>query len=387
LISIPTYVLLYLGLKDRATGEAAAKYFFLSILSSALLLYGLSFLYGMGGTTVIASGVDSPHSLRESLLALADSDDAAGLATFAPIAFVLLLAGLGFKMAAVPFHFYAPDVYQGATNANAGLLAVLPKAAGVIGLVRLTMLLDPLVGDFAWQAVLVVSMLTMTIGNVCALWQKNFRRLMAYSSIAHAGYMLIGLAVALAASTEVNRTGGVPGISAMLLYLVVYAFASVGSFAAAAWLSGDDHELNDVDELKGIGRTHPQAAAPLAVFMFSLAGIPPLAGFWGKFSLFGSAIQFARGETGSTQMWFIALAVLGGLNAAIAAAYYLRIIGVMYFQAHTTRRAARGGIGALIAVGLCAAIVVLIGLRPTPAFTGAEQAGESVAEAVELRGP
>ncbi|MEQ8786300.1 MAG: NADH-quinone oxidoreductase subunit N [Pirellulaceae bacterium] len=373
LISIPTYALLYLGQRDRGTSEATVKYFFLSILSSAMLLYGLSFVYGMGGTTVIAGG-EGVASLRAAFDGLANTDEAHGLAQLAPIAFVLLLAGLGFKMAAVPFHFYAPDVYQGATNANAGVLAVLPKIAGVIGLVRLATLLAPLVGDFAWQSVMVISLLTMTIGNVCALWQKSFRRLMAYSSIAHAGYMLIGLSVALASPQ------GALGLTAMLFYLLVYAFASLGSFAAAAWLSGEQRELDAIDELKGVGRTHPQAAGPLAVFMFSLAGIPPLAGFWGKFSLFGSAVQIARTtDSQSVQMWFVVLAVVGALNAAIAAAYYLRIVASLYFQPHAARAPARGGIGALAATALCTIVVVLVGISPGGAFGIAEQAGETAA--------
>lgn len=375
LISIPTYALLFLGLKNRATGEATVKYFFLSILSSALLLYGLSFIYGMGGTTVIAGGSGGVASLSQTLRTLTEGEgDVAGLAQLAPIAFVLLLAGLGFKLAAVPFHFYAPDVYQGATNANAGVLAVLPKIAGVIGLVRLTTLLAPLVGDFAWQSVMVISLLTMTIGNVCALWQNSFRRLMAYSSIAHAGYMLIGLSVALASPQPAL------GLTAMLFYLLVYAFASLGAFAAAAWLSDEHRSLDGIDELRGVGRTHPSAAGPLAVFMFSLAGIPPLAGFWGKFSLFGSAIQIARAtDSESVQMWFIVLATVGALNAAIAAAYYLRIVAVLYFQPHTTRQPARGGIGALVAVALCTIVVVVVGVSPGGAFGIAEQAGESAA--------
>ncbi len=271
LISIPTYVLLFLGRRNRSSAEATVKYFFLSILASALFLYGLSFLYGVAGST----------NLQEIRSQLA-SADLSPLSGFLPIALVLMFAGLGFKIAAVPFHFYAPDVYQATTNANAGLLAVVPKAAGVIALVRLAVAVSTATSDFAWQLALIVSILSMTLGNVCALWQRDLRRLLAYSSIAHAGYMLIGLAVGIAAG---ERAIGYNGMGAMLFYLFVYSAASLGAFATLAYLS-DEREVSRLDELAGLTNRHPIAAALLAVFMFSLSGIPPLAGFWGKLGLF-----------------------------------------------------------------------------------------------------
>src|SRR5262245_11455900 len=196
LISIPTYVLLFLGRRDRASGEATMKYFYLSILSSALLLYGFSLLYGLGKTTLIA-GTSAIPGIREAITALSPT---APLAPLASLALVLVTAGLGFKLTIAPLQFYAPDVYQGTTSANAGLLAVAPKIAAVVGLVRLAIVAMPSVADFAWQLSLILAILTMTIGNVCALWQRNVRRLLAYSSIAHGGYLLIGLAAAAAAT-------------------------------------------------------------------------------------------------------------------------------------------------------------------------------------------
>lgn len=379
LISIPTYILLFLGRRDRATAEATVKYFFLSILSSALLLYGFSFLYGMSGTTLIESLVGTA-SMRDQIEALKGNAD--GLAQFGPLALILVLAGLGFKIAAVPFHFYAPDVYQGTSNGNAALLAVVPKIAGVVALVRLVPLLLPVVGDFAWQATMVVALLTMTIGNVCALWQKNFRRLMAYSSIAHAGYMLIGLSVAVAAAQARDVAGEQLGLSALLFYLLVYAFASLGAFATVAWLGDEEREIDGVDELAGLVRSQPRAAAALAAFMFSLAGIPPLAGFWGKFTLFGSAISLAGGaESGSVRLWFTVLAIVAAINAAIAAAYYLRVIGVMFFQPSVARVPAAGGYGKLVTVTACTIAVVLIGVRPHWIVDPARQAADDAAYA------
>ncbi|MEX2175196.1 MAG: proton-conducting transporter membrane subunit, partial [Pirellulaceae bacterium] len=170
LISIPTYVLLFLGRRDRASSEATMKYFFLSIFSSALLLYGLTMVYGLGGTTLIA-GNEEVRGIREAIGGLATG--ANPLAALAPFALVLIVAGLGFKLAVAPLQFYAPDVYQGTTNANAGILAVAPKIAGIAGLIRLALVAMPAAGDFGWQLALILAVLTMTIGNICALWQGN----------------------------------------------------------------------------------------------------------------------------------------------------------------------------------------------------------------------
>ncbi len=383
LISIPSYVLLFLGRRDRSSSEATMKYFFLSIFSSAMLLYGFSFLYGIGGTTLIAGNEQAP-GLREQITqvlqsasaapAAAEVGDAAAadavattnrsIAALSPLALILIVVGLGFKLAAAPFQFYAPDVYQGTTNANAGILAVLPKIAGVAGLIRLVVLAMPATADFAWQLTLVLAVLTMTIGNICALWQRNVRRMMAYSSIAHSGYILVGLAVATGV-TAVGTTQAAGGVAAMLFYLFVYALATIGTFSALAYLGSERKELNNLDELAGLAKSYPILAGAIAVFMFSLAGIPPLAGFWGKFTIFGSAIEMASGNVPqSVSNWFAALAIIGVLNAAISAAYYLRIIAAMYFQPATSTPAAAGGRGAWASAVLCAVLVVAAGLMP-----------------------
>lgn len=354
LISIPTYVLLFLGRRDRGTAEATVKYFFLSILSSAILLYGFSFLYGLAGTTTISG-------IREALATAVSQGS--GSEMLAWIGLVLVVAGLGFKIAAVPFHFYAPDVYQGTTNANAGLLAVAPKIAGVVALVRLLALGIVQSGGsrLGWELVLVLAIATMTFGNVCALWQRDIRRLLAYSSIAHAGYMLIGLAVALAATPAAGDYGG---IAATLFYLLVYVLATLGSFAALTYLSGEDRQVSTLDELAGLGRTRPVAAIGLAVFMFSLAGIPPLAGFWGKLTLFSGAVRLATADNASLSPWFTALAIAAALNAAIAAAYYLRVIAAMYFRPSLITTPAAGGRGALTAMVVCVLLVAYLGAKP-----------------------
>ena len=357
LVSIPTYIVLYLGRRDAEGQEAAAKYFFLSILASGMLLYGFSFLYGATGSTEL-------RAIHDSLAAPAG--EAAGFPVLAKVALVLIFAGLGFKIAAVPFHFYAPDVYQGTTHTNAAFLSVVPKIAGLIGLVKVIAIGMAGVNElypFPWAVPMALAILTMTFGNVMALWQDNLRRLLAYSSIAHAGYMLIGLSVYLGTASQ----GAVrwDGVAALLLYLLVYAMATIGTFAALACLGRREKQIDSVEELAGLGWTpgaiRPLLAWAIAVFMFSLAGIPPLAGFWGKLAVFASAL----GVDGGDRRWFVVLAVIGVLNAAVAAAYYLRIVGVMFFRlplgTPPTREEAGGAFAASM---LCLVLVIVIGLTP-----------------------
>lgn len=370
LISIPTYVLLFLGRRDQSSREATFKYFFLSILSSALLLYGFSFLYGLGGSTrleVIAARLSSPEVTPPAILAA--------------LALLLIFAGLAFKIAAVPFHFYAPDVYQGTTNSNAGLLAVVPKIAGVVAIVRVGAAIAPTSADLGWQVCLVLALLTMTVGNVLALWQSNLRRLMAYSSIAHAGYMLIGLGVWMVSLSTGAAAEATSGLAATLLYLTIYVAATIGTFAVLVYLGREEKQVETVDEISGLCRTRPIAALALAVFMFSLAGIPPLAGFWGKFALFASALSVSSTEPGlaglSIRWWFVLLAVVGVINAAISAAYYLRVVATMYFASPQGTPRAEGGFGAAWAASFCTVLVIGLGVYPGPLFSGSNIAARA----------
>ncbi len=370
LISIPTYVLLFLGRGARLF-ESGTKYFFLSVLSSALLLYGFSFLYGAAGST----------SLREIQHTLAAAGpEAAGTAAFARLALVLIFAGLGFRLTIVPFHFYAPDVYQGTTNPNAGLLAVVPKIAGLVALVRITLVAMPGTERLGWQLALALAMVTMTLGNLVALWQGNVRRLLAYSSIAHAGYMLIGLAVGFAVAGGATDANHFDGVGATFFYLLVYAAATAGAFAALTYLSSAGRPLDTVEQLSGLAGSYPKTAVAMAVFMFSLTGVPPLAGFWGKLMLFTGALGVDAKNSdvgGSLWPWFLALAVVGALNAAISAAYYLRIVGVMYFRPALSRPEAHGGSGAAWAMTLCAALVLGIGCYSGPSIEQAQRASRA----------
>jgi len=364
LVSIPTYILLFLGRRDSRGEEATTKYFFLGIFASAMLVYGFALLYGTAGSTDL-SAIRAAFSEPDS--------PAAAFAALSKVATVLILAGLGFKIAAVPFHFYAPDVYQGTSHTNAALLSVIPKAAGFVALVRVvvaSMPPTPGVEPYVWRVVVVLAVLTMCLGNVLALWQENLRRLLAYSSIAHAGYMLIGLAVALV-------QGHADGAGALLFYFCVYAAATIGAFATLDYLGKGERPLDAVDELAGLGRTRPLPAAALAVFMFSLTGTPPLAGFWGKLVVFASALNVDPGvaTAGSLGMWYVVLAVIGVLNAAVAAAYYLRIVAVMYFRTPLAVPKAEGGPGAACTMVVCLILVMAIGLFPGPLMHQSDEAG------------
>lgn len=386
LISIPTYVLLYLGRRDRASQEATSKYFYLSIFSSAILLYGFSFLYGACGSISLAdlgrgfSGAGSPGGAEGTY---------SGTGMFVPLGLLLVLGGVAFKMAVVPMHFYAADVYQGTTNGNAGLLAVVPKAAGLILLIRVLAPLASHVAADAWQVAVALAIVTMTLGNVMALWQRNIRRLLAYSSIAHAGYMLIGVSVALyAASQDGGKVAGetlgsFEGIGAALFYLLVYVLATLGAFAALVYLSGKRREINRIEDLAGLARTYPLVTVAMAVFLFSLTGLPPLAGFWGKWTLFLGAVSVAMSDLGSAaSVWFAILAAVTAVNAAISAGYYLRVIGAMCFRAPQPGAEgaviqAQGGQGSRLVAVAAAVLVVAVSVWVDPLIGGANRASRS----------
>jgi len=391
LVSIPTYILLGLKRTDARGQEASLKYFFLSLVASAIFLYALVCLYGIGGSTdlgAIAARLEAESTGRTVQALL-------------PLAIGLGVVGAAFRLAAVPMHFYAPDVYEGTSPGNAALLSTLPKVAGIVVLARLLAVIGPTATpELLWRLLVVLAALTMTVGNVMALWQTNLRRLLACSSIAHAGYLLVGIAAAAAAPSVAPGLLATGGLSATLFYLATYAIATIGVFGALAylghrwpeWTSGSGprpprEEISTVDDLDGLSGTNPVAACAIAVFLLSLAGIPPLPGFWGKLTLALAALGVdgnAAIDLGSRRGWFVGLAVLLVLNAAIAAAYYLRLIVAMYFK--TTKRGvqADGGLAAGIAMLACLVLVVLTVL-PQRLLTAASRAGDSLAPQAAAR--
>jgi NADH-quinone oxidoreductase subunit N len=391
LVSLPTYVLLYLGRKDAEGQESAMKYFFLSILSSGLLLYGITFVYGAAGSTDMTRLVATLGNHVGALRGAAEMQSA-----FAHFALLLIFAGIGFRLTAVPFHFYAPDVYQGQSNGNAGLLAVAPKVAGLAALARLVVAAMPGIEGAACSLMLVVAAITMTLGNIMALWQHNIRRMLAYSSIAQAGYMLIGVAITFAverrsefgAQWDANQSAvDYDGLGSTLFYLVAYAAATLGIFAALSYLSSANQRIDTLDDMAGVGQTHPRIGIALAIFLMSLAGLPPLAGFWGKFTLVLAALGVdAKGVTDPnaaellTKMhpWFVGLAIIAVLNAAVSAAYYLRIIAAMYFKPSGRAPQAEGGWPAALATGLCVVALVAISIHPQQWLGHANDASDAV---------
>lgn len=380
LISVPTYVLLYLGRRDYASQEAATKYFLLSVLSAAVLLYGFSFLYGLTGTTHLGA---IRAVLEGTYQAAKPGLPPAGGSTLGLVALVLIFAGLGFKIAAVPFHFYAPDVYQGTSAFNAGLLAVVPKAAGFIALIRVgseTMVGFETSGE---RVAMILAAITMTGGNCLALLQTNVRRLLAYSSIAHAGYMLIAIAVGFWDTWNVPQSldagGALPGgVRACLFYLFGYCLASAGLFAVLVYLAGPrGKQVEHIEDLTGLVRTQPVMAIAAAIFLFSMTGIPPLLGFWGKLTVFAGAlsvrVQVTADALPQMHFGFAVLAILGVLNAAVAAVYYLRIVGIMFLSDPLSTPRPTGGRPAFVSA-CCAAVVVLaLGLFPGPVFNSLEE--------------
>lgn len=349
LVSIPTYVLLYLPKRDTEAQEGATKYFLLSVFSSAIFLYGLAFLYGVTGTT----------NLEGIRLALVKAGPGP-MPVVLVLSLIFVVAGLGFRVTAVPFHFYAPDVFQGTSVVGAAFLSYVPKIAGFGALVRLLtgVLLAAPVAERAWSlagtasALLgLIALLTMFIGNLLALLQNNLKRMLAYSSVAHAGYMLVGL------TAGAGVAGGITGQSALLFYLVIYGVMTLGAFAVLASLDGPGKRFETLDDIAGLSVTHPRRAMAMAAFMFSLTGLPPTAGFWGKLYLFFAAWGEGSGELKT-------LAVLLAINAAIGAWYYLRVIGAMYLSA--PKSAAKGASDApsLLMAGVCGLATIGLFLFP-----------------------
>jgi NADH-quinone oxidoreductase subunit N len=364
LVSLTTYVLLFLGRRDAASREAAVKYFYLGVLASSILLCGFGFLYGAAGAMELRS-----IGLRLS------AADPRGLTGLARVALALVYGGLSFRIAAVPFHFYAPGVYQGTTSAGAGFLSVVPKIAGFVALVRVAVAM-PGVHAHAWRALAVLAALTMTYGNLLALWQNHLRRLLAYSSIAQSGCMLVGLSAWMASGTAAPPAWD--GIGALWFCLLAYVPATLGVFAALDCLGREGQAVDHVEQLAGLaaggGRRRPALALVLAAGLLSLTGIWPLAGFWGKFGLLFSALGATRPGTPGYP-WLVTLVAVGLVNAAIAAGYYLRVVAVMFFRlplgAAPVRHSARG---VVLAALVSAALVLAVGFRPGPCIDQSNRA-------------
>ncbi|HJO39925.1 MAG: NADH-quinone oxidoreductase subunit N [Vicinamibacterales bacterium] len=342
-MAVAFYILAGFLKPNRRSNEAAVKYFLLGAFSLGLLLYGMSILYGLSGTT----------NVRELATVLASQERNALLI----VGLVMVVAGIGFKIAAVPFHMWAPDVYEGAPTPVTAFLSVGSKAASFAMLLRLFMEGLPFLADM-WQPMFwVLAVMSMTVGNLAALTQSNIKRMLAYSSIAHAGYLLIGV---VANSSR--------GVTAMMIYLLLYVFMQLGAFAVVVMLRRQDVAGDELKDLSGLYFRYPTAAVAMLFFMLSLGGLPPTAGFMGKFWLFSAAI-----ESG-----FIWLAVIGVLNSAVSLYYYIRVVVFMWMKEEALGSPIVASPSMAVALTVALAGAVVFGVYPRPLFELAQESAQSI---------
>ena len=343
------YVIASFQRDSARSAEAGLKYFVLGALASGLLLYGMSMIYGFAGTTSFDT------------LARIFHDSHNHVSVGVVVGIVFMLAGLAFKVSAVPFHMWTPDVYEGAPTPVTALFAVAPKIAAMGLFIRV------MIGPFGelgaqWQQIIIfISIASMLLGAFAAINQTNIKRLMAYSSIGHMGYALIGLAVAGAAGDATLRADGV---ESMLIYLGIYMVMNIGTFACILLMKRDGRMVEGIDDLVGLSKSNPALAMILSIFMFSMAGIPPLAGFLGKLYVFQAAIQVE----------LYALAIIGVLASVVGAYYYIRIIKVMYFDDPVDELDRGISLEMKTILVVTGVVIIFFVFYPAPLLTGAESA-------------
>jgi len=352
-MTICLYLSTALEKSRRRSAEAGLKYFVYGSVSSALFLFGLSMIYGMTGST-------SLEAIRDVLR----TGGTAGLRgnVAGAVSILLLMVGFGFKIAAVPFHQWAPDAYEGAPAPVAAWIATGSKLASFVAMMKVflhgllpwsnpsTSVLGP-----GWIGIVaVIAAVTMTYGNFAALAQRNLKRMLAYSSIAHAGYILVGVAAVSVSTVEAKAA------AAVLYYLIVYAFANVGAFAACAWLVRDKNS-DDIDDLNGLAYQEPLLAICILVLMLSLIGIPPLAGFFGKLYVFMEALNQPQTNQPISLIWLVAL---GLFNSVVSAFYYVRVLKAMFFRQPGEKRLLPASRAIAVPIVLGTVVVVIFGIVP-----------------------
>ncbi|KAB1075314.1 NADH-quinone oxidoreductase subunit NuoN [Methylobacterium planeticum] len=342
LTSLASYVIAAFHRDDLKSTEAGLKYFVLGALSSGMLLYGASLVYGFTGTVSFPGIVSALHG------------ETAGLGIVLGIVFVA--AGVAFKMSAVPFHMWTPDVYEGSPTPVTAFFASAPKMAAVAMTVRVFIGAFPDVTAIWQQIIIFVAIASMALGSFAAIGQRNIKRLMAYSSIGNIGYALIGLAA-----------GSEEGIRGVVIYMIIYLAMTLGAFAIILSMRRRNEMFETIDDLSGLSRTHPVLAFCLAAMMFSLAGIPPLAGFFAKFYVFAAAIKAG----------LVTLAVIGVVTSVVGAYYYLRIVKVMYFD-EARAPYERMAPGLRIVLAISSVVVILFWLLPAPLVGAAGAAAKSL---------
>ena len=347
LMSIPTYVLAGFNKKDPSSNEAAIKYFLFGALSSGIIIYGISIAYGLTGSTNIGDVISGFSKLGPDMMPLA------------LLSVGMFIAGFGFKIGLVPFHMWLPDTYEGSPPTIAGLLAAGTKKAGFAAALRV-IIMGTIALNVDWAFALgIIAIITMTVGNLAAIMQKNLTRMLAYSSIGHAGYILIGLSVAPFSQI---------GIQASLFHILNHAVMKAAAFIAAAGII-TTLAVSHIDKLRGLGKRMPITSLGLVVSLLALAGVPPLNGFWSKLMLFGAAIN-----AGSVAPWAPYLAVAGVLNSALSLAYYGWIIRKIYFEEGESDKRVKEP-KSIIAVMIFSIIFMVgIGVYPDPIIEFAKSA-------------
>jgi NADH-quinone oxidoreductase subunit N len=351
LMSIPTYILVGYMKKDPSSNEAALKYFLFGALSSAIIIYGISIAYGITGSTNIGEVIQGFSTLDPTMTPLA------------LLAVGMFIAGFGFKMGLVPFHMWLPDAYEGAPPTIAALLAAGTKKVGFAAAFRI-IVMGAVALSLDWTFALgIIAVMTMTVGNIAAVMQKNLARMLAYSSIGHAGYILIGLSIAPFSAI---------GIQGSLFHILNHAVMKGAAFIAVAGIVST-LAITNIDKLKGLARKMPITSLGLVISLLALAGIPPLSGFWSKLMLFGAAI-----DAGPIAAWAPWLAIAGVLNSALSLAYYGWIIRKMYFEGENEKRVKEPK--SIIAVMIFSIIfIVAIGVYPDPIIQFTETAVPNLA--------
>jgi NADH-quinone oxidoreductase subunit N len=338
ILSLALYVLIAISHEQRLSKEAAFKYFILGGFSSAVFMYGVAFIYGTVGSTALSEiAARTPGLISTNKLFV--------------IGYMLMVIGFCFKVSIFPFHMWTPDVYQGAPTPVTAFMATAVKIAAFVAFLRIFLNdgihhSEVIMSLLQWMAVL-----TMLVGNIAAIMQDNLKRMLAYSSIAHSGYAFVAIVVTA-------HGGYMEGSSSLVFYLLTYAFMNLGAFGVIALFEKHEETMVNVDDLRGLGQKRPALAAAFTIFMLSLAGLPPTAGFFGKVYVFSAAINEGL-------VW---LAVWGVFNSVISVYYYLRPVVVMYMSEGEAPEATRGDVLAKAVIAFSALMVIVIGLAAHPFF-------------------
>ena len=339
LLSIPLYILSGFALPRVDSEESAIKYFLLGAFASSFLVFGIALIYGATGTTALPQVLE--RAAAGGAIALAGS--------------VMILVGLAFKVAAVPFHMWTPDVYEGAPTSVTAFMSVGAKVAGFAAMIRIFIYALPDL-DAAWvPAIATIAALTLILGNVVAIAQQNIKRMLGYSSIAHAGFILMGVAAAISTET---------GMSAALFYMFAYLFTNLGAFAIVVTVERREGQGVKLDDYKGLFKRSPLMALALAFFMLSLTGVPPSGGFMAKFGVLGAVVE-------ADMVW---LAIIGVITSVVSGYYYLRVVFYSFMYESEDKSLIRPATGAAVAIVIAVVVTFLLGVYPNPVIEAAREA-------------